>query len=360
MSETVDVVVIGAGVVGLAVARRLAQAGREVLVLERHDAIGTETSARNSEVIHAGLYYPSGSLRARLCVRGKHLLYAYLKERSLPHKNCGKVLVAVDDSQTAELAKYRKQSEINGAGELRPLSAADVKHLEPDVVAVAGLWSPTTGIIDSHAYMLSLQGDLEAAGGLVVLNTAVRALRATDTGVTVQCADMTLDAGLVINSAGLSAPAVAASCMEAPKSYYARGRYYTLSGRSPFNHLVYPMPEPGGLGVHVTLDLAGQARFGPDVAWIEAVDYTFDDSARESFASAIRKYYPGLDMARLQPGYTGVRPKITGPGAPAADFVIEGPETHGVGGLVNLFGIESPGLTSSLAIADYVQALVAA
>lgn len=358
MGEQVDVVVIGAGVVGLAVARQFALAGREVLVLERHDAIGTETSARNSEVIHAGLYYPTGSLRARLCVRGKHLLYDYLRERQLPHQNCGKVLVAVDEGQKAELEKYRRQSEINGAGELRPLSAADVKSMEPEVVAVAGLYSPTTGIIDSHAYMLSLQGDLEAAGGVVVLNTPVRRLVRTDTGITVTCDELSLDATLVINSAGLSAPDIAATCTDAPKASYARGRYYTYSGKSPFRRLVYPMPEPGGLGVHVTLDLAGQARFGPDVAWIDEVDYTFDDSAREQFATAIRRYFPGLDMARLQPGYTGVRPKITGPGEPAADFRIDGPSAHGVGGLVNLLGIESPGLTSSLAIAEYVQSLV--
>ncbi len=358
MSEQVDVVVIGAGVVGLAIARQFALGGREVLVLERHDAIGTETSARNSEVIHAGLYYPTGSLRARLCVRGKHLLYDYLRERRLPHQNCGKVLVAVDEGQKVELEKFRKQSEINGAGDLRPLSTADVKALEPEVRAVAGLFSPTTGIIDSHPYILSLQGDLEGAGGMVVLNTPVRRLQPTDAGITVHCDELSLGARLVINSAGLSAPDVAAMCSEAPKAFYARGRYYTYSGRSPFRHLVYPMPEPGGLGVHVTLDLVGQTRFGPDVAWIDTVDYTFDDSAREDFAAAICKYFPGLDVARLQPGYTGVRPKITGPGEPAADFRIDGPKRHGVRGLVNLLGIESPGLTSSLAIAEYVAALV--
>ena len=359
-TDAVDVVVIGAGVVGLAVARQLAQAGREVLVLERHDAIGTETSARNSEVIHAGLYYPTGSLRARLCVRGKHLLYDYLRERQLPHDNCGKILVAVDEDQRAELEKYRQQSAINGAGDLLPLSEADVRTLEPEVQAVAGLLSPTTGIIDSHAYMVSLQGDLEAAGGVVVCNTPVRRLEPAGRGVTVHCDEMALAARLVVNSAGLAAPEVAATCMPAPQPRFARGRYYTYSGRSPFRRLVYPLPEPGGLGVHVTLDLAGQARFGPDVAWIDQVDYTFDDSAREAFAAAIRRYFPGLETARLQPGYTGVRPKITGPGEPAADFRIDGPADHGLTGLVNLFGIESPGLTSSLAIAEYVAVLAAA
>ena len=336
-TDAVDVVVIGAGVVGLAVARQLAQAGREVLVLERHDAIGTETSARNSEVIHAGLYYPTGSLRARLCVRGKHLLYDYLRERQLPHDNCGKILVAVDEDQRAELEKYRQQSAINGAGDLLPLSEADVRTLEPEVQAVAGLLSPTTGIIDSHAYMVSLQGDLEAAGGVVVCNTPVRRLEPAGRGVTVHCDEMALAARLVVNSAGLAAPEVAATCMP-----------------------VYPLPDPGGLGGHVSLDLAGQARFGPDVAWIDQVDYTFDDSAREAFAAAIRRYFPGLETARLQPGYTGVRPKITGPGEPAADYRIDGPADHGLTGLVNLFGIESPGLTSSLAIAEYVAVLAAA
>lgn len=358
--EQVDVVVIGAGVVGLAIARRLALAGREVIILERHDAIGTEVSARNSEVIHAGLYYPTGSLRAQLCVQGKEQLYQYLAQRNLPHQNCGKIVVAVDDEQKKELEKYRQQAAINQAGDLIPLSAADIKALEPDVEAVAGLLSPTTGIIDSHAYMLSLQGDLEAAGGMVVFNTNVDRLELTIDGVTVHTAELILQTRLVINSAGLSAPVIASTCMSAPTPYYARGRYYTYSGRSPFKRLVYPLPEPGGLGVHVTLDLAGQARFGPDVAWIDSVDYTFDDTARDQFAAAIRRYYPALDMARMQPGYTGVRPKITGPGMPAADFRIDGPADHGIGGLVNLFGIESPGLTSSLAIADHVFNLVSA
>ncbi|MEZ5596567.1 MAG: NAD(P)/FAD-dependent oxidoreductase, partial [Pseudomonadales bacterium] len=280
-TERVDTVVIGAGVVGLAVARALALAGRDVLVLERHDAIGTETSARNSEVIHAGIYYPTGSLRARLCVRGKELLYDYLATRGVPHRRCGKVLVAVDDAQRLELEKYRQQAAINGAGDLRPLTGGEVKAMEPQVVAVAGLLSASTGIIDSHAYMLALQGDLEAAGGMVVLNTPVEKLAPQADGVDVVAESMTLRARTVINCAGLSAPALASTCMMAPTPYYARGRYYTYSGRSPFNRLVYPMPEPGGLGVHVTLDLAGQARFGPDVAWIDGVDYHFDDSARD-------------------------------------------------------------------------------
>jgi len=355
--EQVDAVVIGAGVVGLAVARRLALAGREVMILERHDAIGTEVSARNSEVIHAGLYYPTGSLRARLCVQGKEQLYRYLAERNLPHQNCGKIVVAVNDEQKQELEKYRQQATINRAGDLIPLSATDIKALEPEVEAVAGVLSPTTGIIDSHAYMLSLQGDLEAAGGMVVLSTNVDRLQPGSAGVTVHTSELVLQTRLLVNCAGLSAPLVASTCMLAPTPFYARGRYYTYSGRSPFKRLVYPLPEPGGLGVHVTLDLAGQARFGPDVAWIDSVDYTFDDSARDQFAAAIRRYYPALDVARLQPGYTGVRPKITGPGMSAADFRIDGPADHGVGGLVNLFGIESPGLTSSLAIGEYVHQL---
>ncbi len=358
MVEQVDTVVIGAGVVGLAVARRLALAGREVMILEQHDAIGTEVSARNSEVIHAGLYYPTGSLRARLCVQGKELLYRYLAERQLPHQNCGKIVVAINDDQRQELEKYRQQADINRAGELIPLGALDIRALEPEVEAVAGVLSPTTGIIDSHAYMLSLQGDLEAAGGLVVFNTRVDRLELGTGGVKVHTPELVLGPRLLVNCAGLSAPRVASTCMPAPTPFYARGRYYTYTGQSPFKRLVYPLPEPGGLGVHVTLDLAGQTRFGPDVAWIDSVDYTFDDSARDQFADAIRRYYPALDVARLQPGYTGVRPKITGQGMPAADFRIDGSADHGVKGLVNLFGIESPGLTASMAIAEYVCNLV--
>ena len=358
MTERVDVVVIGAGVVGLAVARCLALAGREVLVLERHDAIGTETSSRNSEVIHAGIYYPTGSNKARLCVRGKHLLYAYCAKAGVPHANCGKVIVAVRDDDVSRLDAYREQAAINGAGDLTALSGVQVRQLEPEVRAVAGLLSPTTGIIDSHSYMLALQGELEAAGGWVAFLTEVVGLEATDDGIDVHTEAMSLRASWVVNAAGLSAPGVAGWMGVAPKAHYARGRYYALTGPQPFKRLVYPLPEPGGLGVHVTLDLAGQAKFGPDVEWLDTVDYTFDDSAREAFVAAIASYYPGIDADRLHPSYTGVRPKISGPDEANADFVLAGPAQHGTPGLVNLLGIESPGLTASLAIGEAVEAMI--
>ena len=355
-TETVDCVVIGAGVVGLATARALAFAGREVLVLERHGLIGSETSSRNSEVIHAGIYYPSGSLKARLCVRGKALLYAYCATHGVPHRRCGKLIVATSPEQSGILQGYQRQARMNGVGELHWLDEAGIEALEPAVDGHCAVFSPTTGIIDSHAYMVALQGDLEASGGVVALDTPVGALQ-VDNKDTVRVSTPGLDLlpRTVINAAGLSAPLLAANIGEAPSAFYARGRYYTLSGRSPFSHLVYPVAEAGGLGVHVTLDLGGQARFGPDVAWIEDVDYEFDDGNRAAFVKAIRRYYPALDEDRLQPGYTGIRPKISGPGAPAADFRIERPHP----GFINLLGIESPGLTASLAIAELVAAMAA-
>lgn len=361
MAESADVVVIGAGAIGLACARRLATAGREVLVLERNGQIGAETSSRNSEVIHAGIYYPQGSLKARLCVNGKHALYGYCEDRGVPFRRSGKVIVATSREQLPVLEGYRESARGNGAGELRWLDAADVKALEPAVSAVAGVLSETTGIIDSHAYMLALQGDLEAAGGLVVLDTPVLGLERGDIGIRVRTAGVTLAARCVVNCAGLFAPDLAADLLpDGPRAYYAVGHYFTYAGRSPFSRLVYPVAEAGGLGVHVTLDMAGQVRFGPDVTWIDRVDYAFDASRKAAFIEAIRRYFPDVDPARLQPGYTGIRPKISGPGEPAADFSIGGPGQHGVAGLVNLMGIESPGLTASLAIADEVAVLVEA
>lgn len=355
MVDQVDVVVIGAGVVGLACARELASRGREVLVLERHQLIGSETSSRNSEVIHAGIYYPPGSLKARLCVAGKALLYQYCEAAGVPFKRCGKLIVATDPDQLATLRGYQAQAERNGAGRLEWLDADAVERLEPAVRAVAGVWSPTTGIIDSHAYMLSLQGMLEGLGGQVVCGTAVRELVRDGQGMRVVTADLELTARCVINSAGLSAPDLARPLLPTlPQARYARGRYYGYSGLPPFSRLVYPVAEAGGLGVHVTVDLAGQVRFGPDVEWIDAVDYRFDDRRRADFRAAIARYFPDVDEARLLPGYTGIRPKISGPDEPAADFHIQGPAQHGVAGLINLLGIESPGLTASLAIAQEV------
>lgn len=358
--DPVDVVVIGAGVVGLACARALAMAGREVLVLERHAQIGTETSSRNSEVIHAGIYYPTGSLKAALCVAGKALLYPYCEAHGVPHRRCGKIIVASDPAQIPTLERYQAQARDNGAGQLPWLDAAQVAAMEPAVRAVAGIHSESTGIVDSHAYMLALQGDLEAAGGMIAFGSPVTALERAAGGMRVVTPEITLAAAWVVNAAGLESPRLAGWMdAAAPSAYYARGRYYSYQGASPFSRLVYPVAEAGGLGVHVTVDLGGQARFGPDVEWIDAVDYHFDDSRRAAFEQAIRCYFPGLDATRLQPGYTGVRPKISPQGAAAADFRIDGPPHHGIAGMVNLLGIESPGLTASLAIAERVCALVA-
>ena len=360
MVERCDAVVIGAGAVGLAVARGLARAGREVLVLERHDIIGSETSSRNSEVIHAGIYYPTGSLKAQLCVRGKALLYQHCVDYNVPHQRIGKVVVATNEAQFAVLEQYQRQARINGVGELPWLTQREVRDAEPSVQALAGVYSESTGIIDSHAYMLSLAGDLEAHGGIIAFLTEATDLQRSTNGVRLRCGDFDLDANLVVNSAGLSAPALAARLGGRHRGYYAKGHYYALSGTSPFAHLVYPVAEAGGLGVHVTLDLAGQARFGPDVVWQENEDYAFDEASFERFVAAIRRYYPALDESRLHPSYTGIRPKLAPAGAPAADFLIEGPAETGIPGLVNLLGIESPGLTASLAIAERVVELTTA
>jgi len=353
LAEVCDSVVIGAGVVGLAVARALARAGHEVLVLEREDSIGTETSSRNSEVIHAGIYYPSGSVKAQMCVRGKLLLYEHCDEYRVPYENIGKVIVATTEEQFDTLRGYQKQAETNGVGELRWMSKADIASIEPDVSCLAGVYSPTTGIIDSHSYMVSLQGDLEAHGGMVSFLTEVASIDVND-GIKIDCGGFELAPNILVNSAGLHAPRLAQQVAGGYQSYFAKGHYYVLSGKSPFNRLIYPVAEPGGLGVHVTLDLAHQAKFGPDVVWIDRLDYGFDTSSKDDFIKAIRRYYPALDESRLHPSYTGVRPKLAPAGAAAPDFVINGPRETGVSGLIDLLGIESPGLTASLAIAERV------
>jgi L-2-hydroxyglutarate oxidase LhgO len=366
--EYVDTVVIGAGVVGLAVARALAMAGREVIVLEAENAIGTHTSSRNSEVIHAGIYYPTGSLKARLCVEGRKRLYAYCAEHDVSHQRCGKLIVATTAAQLPQLDKIRAQADANGVSDLAPVDLAKVREMEPAVRCVGALYSPSTGIIDSHGLMLAYQGDAGAHGAMLAFTGPVTAGRITADGIVLEVGGeqpMQLRARQVINSAGLHAPAVAAGLAgfpgaHVPPSFYCKGNYYSLAGRAPFSHLIYPIPEAAGLGVHVTLDLAGQARFGPDVEWIEDIDYTVDPQRAEKFYAAIRTYWPDLRDGALSPGYCGIRPKIQGPHDAARDFMIEGPRDHGVPGLVNLFGIESPGLTASLAIADMVAGLLQA
>ena len=356
--EKVDCVVIGAGVVGLAVARALALEGREVMVLEAMSGIGTGTSLRNSEVIHAGIYYPQGSLKARLCVEGRQMLVDYCDARSIAYRRCGKLLVATSEAQVAQLQSIIDRAAANGVNDLVLLGRQQALQMEPQLACVAAVHSPSTGIVDSHALMLSLQGDIENAGGMVVLNSALDQAVCTPAGIELTMRDGTqLVAKIVINAAGLHAPALAhqfagLDARFIPTAYYAKGNYFTLSGRSPFSRLIYPVPEAAGLGVHLTLDLGGQAKFGPDVQWVDSPDDLQVDPARgEAFYAEVRKYWPALQDGELQAAYAGMRPKISGPGEAAADFCIQGPAAHGVAGLVNLFGIESPGLTSSLAIA---------
>ena len=342
-------------------ARALALAGREVLVLEAANAIGTGTSSRNSEVIHAGIYYTPGSLKSRMCVQGKQALYAYCAERGIGHRRCGKLLVATHVDQLAQLQTIIEKARQNGVDDLVMLSREQAQALEPALRCVGAVFSPSTGIVDSHALMLSLQGDLENAGGMVVLNSALDHAMCVPGGIQLFTQDGTcLQAKMVANAAGLHAPAVAArlqglAAHHVPQAYFAKGNYFTLAGRAPFSHLIYPVPQAAGLGVHLTLDLGGQAKFGPDVQWVESSDDLVVDPARgDAFYAEVRQYWPALADGALIPGYAGIRPKIHAPDAPACDFLIQGPATHGVAGWVNLFGIESPGLTSALALGDYV------
>ena len=354
-------VVVGAGVVGLAIARELAAAGGEVIVLEAEDAIGTHTSSRNSEVIHAGIYYPQASLKARACVEGKHLLYEYCASHGVPHRRCGKLIVATNEAQLAELAAIRGKAHANGVPDVDWIPKDEVARLEPELFCMGALHSPSTGIIDSHALMLAYLGDAEAAGAMLALKSPLERARVRSGGfeLWVQGSDP-IACSVLVNSAGLRAPSLAKriegyAAELAPRELYAKGNYYSLTRRSPFSRLIYPVPEPGGLGVHVTLDLAGQARFGPDVEWVERINYDVDPRRAERFYAAIRRYWPGLPDGSLAPGYAGIRPKTAGPGEPAPDFEIQGPRRHGVPGLVQLYGIESPGLTASLALARRVR-----
>lgn len=365
--DRVQTVVIGAGVVGLACARALAQAGHEVIILERENAFGTATSSRNSEVIHAGLYYPPGSARAQLCVRGRDLLYAFCERLGVAHQRCGKLVVGQGPQEEARLQALLQQGLANGVGDLRWLSGAEARALEPALHCDAALLSPSSGIVDAHGLMLALLGEAEAAGASLALCSPALTGRVVPGGFELEVGDgqgqpvFTLGADHVVNAAGLQACDWAAGlagldAAQVPVPRYAQGAYFSLRGAAPFRHLIYPVPGTSShLGVHLTLDLGGQARFGPSFRWVDAVDYRVDPADGAGFEAAVRHYWPGLPDDALQPAYAGVRPKITGPGEPAADFRIDGPARHGVPGLVNLFGIESPGLTASLAIGEWVR-----
>ena len=366
MTEKIDCAVIGAGAIGLAIAREMALRDHEVIVLEETDVIGSDTSSRNSEVVHAGIYYDAGTLKAKLCVEGRAMLYDYFASHGIAHNRCGKLIVAAGKGQIAYLETLKAKGEANGVTDLRLLDGAQTQELEPNIKAAAALSSPSSGIMDSHRLMLAYQGDLEDRGGMIAFKSPVWGGRLAGGTKIIQvhgAEPMELACDIVINSAGLGAQALASSFdfvppATIPPRYLAKGNYFTLGGRAPFTRLVYPVPEPGGLGVHLTLDLGGQARFGPDVEWVETIDYAVDPARADRFYAAIRAYWPALADGALQPGYAGVRPKVSGPGEPAGDFVIQGPASHGVDGLVNLYGMESPGLTASLAIARHVAELL--
>ncbi|CAK0783296.1 hypothetical protein CVIRNUC_006495 [Coccomyxa viridis] len=364
-----DAVVVGAGIVGLAIGRALALTGRKVIVLEAADAIGTFTSSRNSEVVHSGIYYAPGSLKAKLSVDGNlNRLEPYCREHGVPFRRLGKLLVATDESQIGKLRELQENGRKNGV-HLEWLEREEALKIEPHLHCVAALWSPNTAIVDSHRLMSEFQGDIESRGGSVALNSSAVSGGVSGGRLSLDVRDSStgevthLAPSILVNTAGLQAQEVAGMLRglpaeQVPKRYLARGCYFSLSGKPPFKHLIYPMPEEGGLGAHLTLDLAGQAKFGPDVEWVDSIDYTVDPGRAEGFYHTIRRYWPSLPDGALQPSYSGIRPKVSGPGDPNADFRIEGPKQHGIKGLVNLFGIESPGLTASMSIGDYVKDLL--
>jgi len=364
--ERLECAVVGGGVVGLAIARALAQAGREVVILEAEDAYGTMTSARNSEVIHAGIYYPTDSLKARLCVSGKHALYDFARSHGVKHQQCGKLIVATSANEVSALETLKEKASANGVGDLEWLTGSDVATLEPEVQCHAALLSPSTGIIDSHGLMLALLGDAEEAGAMLALNAPVTGGSVRDNGGVILevggDTPMTLSCDLVINTAGLGAQSVSRQISglptdPIPPQHFAKGNYFILSGKNPFSRLIYPAPEAAGLGVHVTIDLGGQCRFGPDVEWVDEVGYEVDPRRGDVFYDAVRRYWPGLPDDSLLPGYAGIRPKLQAPGEAAKDFMIQSAAETGVEGYIALYGIESPGLTSCLAIADHVLGL---
>ncbi|WP_085899960.1 NAD(P)/FAD-dependent oxidoreductase [Kiloniella majae] len=363
--EQVDCVVIGAGVVGMACARALALSGRDVIVIEKESMPGSEISARNSGVIHAGIYYPQNSLKAELCIKGKELLYSYCNDHAVPHKKCGKLIVATTSAEEKTLEDIKQRAIKNGVDDLHYLSASEIKDREPELHATKALFSPSTGIVDVHSLILAFQGDLENNGGMIAFNTPVTGGKASDQGIILHTggeSPMTLQAKTVINAGGLHAPTLAGKLTHFPKEcvpdlFYAKGNYFSLSGKAPFSNLIYPVPEAAGLGVHVTLDMEGQIRFGPDVEWVETLDYEVSPDRSRPFYDAIRRYWPALKDGALTPDYSGIRPKLQAPGKPAVDFVIQDKTNHGIHGLINLFGIESPGLTASMAIAEKVLAL---
>jgi len=367
MTADVQTIVVGAGAVGLAIGRALAMAGQEVMLLEQHALIGSETSSRNSEVIHAGIYYPPGSLRATLCVRGKELLYAFCAENSVPHARCGKLLVATQESQMAKLAAIRETAAKNGVTDLEPLGGNAARALEPELACIGALLSPSTGIIDSHGYMLALEGHIENRGGSVVLRCPVERIEKTPDGLfrlttggdnpgAITCRNLVLSAGLYASR--LARTLQFGEGYQPPETYYAKGQYYALSGRSPFKSHIYPLPDGAWLGLHATVDIGGRCKFGPDIEWIAGLDYSFEPEKLEKFLGFVRSYYPGLEVERLHPDYTGIRPKLYREGEPVPDFAIHGADKHGQEGLVALYGIESPGLTASLAIAEVVAGML--
>src|SRR5499427_4932380 len=357
-----QVMVIGAGVVGLAIAREAALRGHDVIVVEAADAVGTGTSSRNSEVIHAGLYYPTGSKRAQHCHRSRRMLYAYCESHGIPHRKLGKLFIVTKDADIGKLEVIYKQALINGVENVTMLEAAEAKRMEPNLSCVAAFHSAETGIIDSHRFMLALQGDIEDHGGAIAFNTPIERIARDGAGWRVdfggpEAGTLTLDA--VVNSAGHGAQSLARATEgypagRVPRLVLAKGNYFGLTCRSPFSRLIYPAPVPGGLGIHITIDLAGRARFGPDVEWVNTMNFDVDPRRADAFYAAIRTYWPGLPDNSLVADYAGIRPKLTGPGEPAADFMIEGPAEHGLPRLVQLFGIESPGLTSALSLAEEV------